>query len=108
MGQLWSNESGSINVSVRPTSLRGSPITINEAVSQAALYSVIKGARTPWDIANDTAQTLGVTLMGSLVVGVLVLVIYYLVNRPNHPFVFTKKKESFVPMEEADESWVPV
>lgn len=108
MGQLWSNESGSINVSVRPTSLRGSPITIKEAVSQAAILAVAKGARTPMDIATDTANALGVTLVGSLVVGVLVLVIYYLVNRPNHPFVFTKKKESFVPMEEADESWVPV
>ena len=102
MGQLWSNESGSLKAYWFP------PIVPDDPVSQAAALAVAKGARTPWDIATDTAHTLGITLVGSLVVGVLILIVYYVVNRPAHPFVFTKKKESFVPMEEADESWVPV
>lgn len=102
MGQLWSNQSGSLKAYWIPGFVPDDPM------SQGTALAIAQGARTPEDIAFKAAENIGRTLVGGLIVGVVFLLVWYIWFRPNHPFIFTKKKESFEPREEADESWVRI
>lgn len=100
MGQLWSNQSGSLKAYWLP------PGIPNDPVSQGTALAIAQGARTPEDIAMKAAENIGRTLIGLVIGGILFLTVWYIWVRPKHPFVFTKKKESFEPREEADDSWL--
>lgn len=102
MGQLWSNQSGSIKAYWLPGFIPDDP------VSQGTALAVAQGARTPEDIATLAAQNIGRTLIGIVIGGLLFAIAWYIWVRPNHPLVYVKKKESFEPREEADESWVRI
>jgi hypothetical protein len=102
MGQLWSNQSGSIKAYWLPPGIPEDPISQNIALA------VAKGERTPMGIVSSASSSLAINLVGGLVILLIILIVRYIWYRPEHPFIYTAKKESFSPRDEARESWVRV
>ena len=88
MGQIYSNQSGSVNAYVLPPGIPGGK------VGQEVTLAYMKGFRSPTDIAWEMGKRF---LWGTLFAGIFVVVIllYKMKYHPGEPLFYKTEREKF-------------